>query len=148
MLELRHFEGAILGAFEAWLPLRGMRTLCLRLRRAADSTVQIAEFLDGYPGVRQGLYPGHTVVKRQMNVGFDGLLAFRLADQRSAAFLQVSLELIRRATSLGGIESLVEPTPDYAWRIVPVPLDLVRLSVGIEDSDDQIADLGKALDRF
>ena len=152
MLEQRHLEGAILGPFEAWLLLRGMRTLYLRVRRAADSALQVAEYLDGHPCVRQVLYPGlpghpgHAIAKRQMHEGFGGLLAFRLADQQSAAALLRRLELIKRATSLGGVESLVEPTLDNAWRIVPVPLDLVRLSVGIEDPDDLVADLDQALD--
>jgi len=152
ILELRHLEGAILGPFEAWLLLRGMRTLYLRVQQAAASAQQIAEYLDQHPKVTRSLYPGlrghpgHEIAKRQMNGGFGGLLSFRLADQESAITLQGRLELIKRATSLGGVESLIEPTKDNEWRFVPVPLDLVRLSVGIEDPDDLIADLAQALE--
>lgn len=152
ILELRHLEGAILGPFEAWLLLRGMRTLYLRVRQAAASAQRIAEYLDHHPKVTQCLYPGlprhpgHEIARRQMSGGFGGLLSFRLADQESAVLLQSRLELIKRATSLGGVESLIEPNKNNEWRFVPVPLDLVRLSVGIEDPDDLIADLGQALD--
>ena len=152
MLELRHLEGAILGPFEAWLLLRGMRTLYLRVQQATASAQQIAEYLDQHTKVKRSLYPGlpghpgHEIAKRQMNGGFGGLLSFRLADQESAITLQGRLELIKRATSLGGVESLIEPNKDNEWRFVPVPFDLVRLSVGIEDPDDLIADLAQALE--
>ena len=152
MRERRHLEGAILGPFEAWLLLRGMRTLYLRVRESSKNAMRIAEYLDRSPGVRQVLYPGlpdhpgHEVAKRQMDGLFGGLLAFRLADKESAASFMGRLELAKRATSLGGVESLVEPTLDNHWRLVPVPLDLVRLSVGIEAPDDLIADLDQALD--
>ena len=152
VLDLRHLEGAILGPFEAWLLLRGMRTLYLRVRHASASALHIAEYLDQHPKVVQCLYPGlpdhpgHEIAKRQMSGGYGGLLSFRLADQENANLLQSRLELIKRATSLGGVESLIEPTKNNEWRLVPVPLDLVRLSVGIEDTGDLIADLGQALD--
>ena len=81
-----------------------------------------------------------------MDGQFGGLLAFRLADKEGAASFMGRLELAKRATSLGGVESLVEPTLDNHWRLVPVPLDLVRLSVGIEAPDDLVADLDQALD--
>ena len=152
VLDLRHLEGAILGPFEAWLLLRGMRTLYLRVRHASASALHIAEYLDQHPKVVQCLYPGlpdhpgHEIAKRQMSGGYGGLLSFRLADQENANLLQSRLELIKRATSLGGVESLIEPTKNNEWRLVPVPLDLVRLTVGIEDTGDIIADLGQAQD--
>lgn len=151
MVELRHLEGAILGPFEAWLLLRGMRTLYLRVKQSAFSAQQIAEYLDKHPKVKRVLYPGlpnhpgHEIAERQMKGGFGGLLSFRLASEKNAIKLQSHLELIKRATSLGGVESLIEPNKNNDWRFVPVPFDLVRLSVGIEDPDDLIADLDQAL---
>ena len=152
ILDQRHWEGAVLGPFEAWLLLRGMRTLYLRVQRATESAQRIAEYLERHPKVKQSLYPGlpshpgHEIAKRQMNGGFGAILSLRLADQESAVAFQGRLELFKRATSLGGVESLNEYSDSNEGRIVPVPLDLVRLSVGIEDADDLIADLDQALE--
>ena len=155
-LDQRHWEGAILGPFEAWLLLRGMRTLYLRVQRSTASAQRIAEYLDRHPKVKWCLYPGlpdhpgHEIAKRQMSGGFGGILSVRLADQESAVAFQGRLELFKRATSLGGVESLNEYDGKNAdineRRFVPLPFDLVRLSVGIEDPDDLIADLDQALD--
>ena len=116
--------------------------------------MRIAEYLDRSPRVRQVPYPGlpghpgHEVAKRQMRGLFGGLLAFRLADKESAASFMGRLELAKRATSLGGVESLVEPTLDNHWQLVPGPLDLVRLSMGIEAPVDLVAGLEQALDGY
>ena len=152
ILDQRHWEGAVLGPFEAWLLLRGMRTLFLRVDRATQSAQRIAEYLNRHPKVKETLYPGlpghpgHEVAKRQMNGGFGAILSIRLADEAAAVVFQGRLELFKRATSLGGVESLNEYSNSNEGRIVPVPLDLVRLSVGIEDPDDLIADLDQALE--
>ena len=152
ILDQRHWEGALLGPFEAWLLLRGMRTLYLRVQRATATAQRIAEYLERHPKVKQSLYPGlpshpgHEIAKRQMSDGFGAILSVRLADQESAVAFQGRLELFKRATSLGGVESLNEYSDSNEGRTVPVPLDLVRLSVGIEDPDDLIADLDQALE--
>ena len=152
MLDQRHWEGAVLGPFEAWLLLRGMRTLFLRVDRATRSAQRIAEYASRHPGVKETLYPGlpshpgHEVAKRQMSGGFGAILSIRLADEATAVAFQGRLELFKRATSLGGVESLNEYSNSNEGRLVPVPLDLVRLSVGIEDPDDLIADLDQALE--
>ena len=114
ILDQRHWDGAILGPFEAWLLLRGMRTLYLRVQRATASAQRIAAYLERHPKVKQVLYPGlpshpgHDIAKRQMSGGFGGILSVRLADQESAVAFQGRLELFKRATSLGGVESLNE----------------------------------------
>jgi cystathionine gamma-synthase len=144
--------GAILGGFEAWLLLRGMRTLVLRVREAGRNAQAIAEHCQGHPGVLQVLYPGlgndpgHAVAKRQMSGGFGGMLSIRVAGGREAALAVAGrLRLFRRATSLGGVESLVEHRATIEGPQSPVPPDLLRLSIGIEDSGDLIADLDQAL---
>ena len=152
MLDQRHWEGALLGPFEAWLLLRGMRTLYLRVRQASASALRVAEHLSRHPKVKECLYPGlashpgHDVARRQMTGGFGGMLSVRLADADSAVAFQGRLEVFKRATSLGGVESLNEYSDNNEGRPVPVPLDLVRLSVGIESLDDLISDLDQALE--
>ena len=152
VLDRRHWEGAVLGPFEAWLLLRGMRTLFLRVERGTRTAQRIAEYASRHPKVKETLYPGlpghpgHEVAKRQMNGGFGAILSIRLADEATAVAFQGRLELFKRATSLGGVESLNEYSNNNEGRLVPVPLDLVRLSVGIEDADDLIADLDQALE--
>src|SRR5882672_2475430 len=115
IVRLRWANGAILGGFEGWLLLRGLRTLVLRVRQASRSAQAIAEHCLGHPQVAQVLYPGlgndpgHAVAKRQMSGGFGGMLSIRVQGGREAALAVVGrLELFARATSLGGVESLVE----------------------------------------
>lgn len=144
--------GAVIGGFEAWLLLRGMRTLALRVREASRNAQAIAEHCQGHPGVAQVLYPGlgndpgHLVAKRQMTGGFGGMLSIRVKGGRERA-LDVAgrLKLFVRATSLGGIESLVEHRASIEGPTSPVPVDLLRLSAGVEDVGDLIADLDQAL---
>lgn len=148
----RALGGAVLGPFEAFLLLRGMRTLFLRVERASATAMAIARRLDGDPRVRQVCYPGlagfpgHEVAARQMTGGFGGMLSLRLAGGRNACLEMLSkVEVFTRATSLGGVESLIE----HRWTIEQphsdVPDDLVRLSIGIEAAEDLIADLDRAL---
>jgi cystathionine gamma-synthase len=146
--------GGTLGSFEAWLLLRGMRTLYLRVRAASASALHIAEHFDGHPLVAEVLYPGlpssagHEVATRQMVGGFGGMLSIRAAGGEAAAIaVAAHTRLWKRATSLGGVESLIEHRASVEGAGTPVPVDLLRLSVGIENVDDLIADLKQALAR-
>ncbi len=149
---LRHRNGGMLGPFEAWLLLRGMRTLYLRVARSCDSALAIARHFDGDPRLVDVLYPGlpahpgHGVAKSQMTGGFGGLLSIRVAGGAEAALrVAKAVKLFVPATSLGGVESLIEHRATTEGATSPVPVDLLRLSVGIEDTDDLIADLDQAL---
>lgn len=150
----RSSRGAVLGPFEAWLLLRGMRTLFLRVPAAARNALRVAEMLSQHPGVVQVMYPGlrshpgHTVAARQMQGGYGMMLSFRPAGGEPAAKQLVgALRLFRNATSLGGVESLVEHRAPVEGPGTTVPRDLIRLSLGIEDTDDLVSDLDQALAR-
>jgi cystathionine gamma-synthase len=144
--------GGTLGSFESWLLLRGLRTLYLRVRAASASAQRVAEHFHGHPLVAEVLYPGlpsspgHDTAKRQMTGGFGGMLSIRIAGGEPAAIaVAAHTALWKRATSLGGVESLIEHRGSIEGPGSPVPLDLLRLSVGIEHVDDLIADLEQAL---
>jgi len=148
----RHDAGAILGPFEAWLLMRGMRTLPLRVERSSETALKIAARLENHPGVETVWYPGleahpqHDLAKAQMQGGF-GCLASVLVKGGFDAAARVSsrLQIFHRATSLGGVESLVE----HRHIIEPhtgIPENLLRLSVGIEDAGDLIEDIEQALE--
>lgn len=144
--------GGTLGSMESWLLLRGMRTLFLRVRTASASALQIAEHLNADDRISEVLYPGlpsshgHEVAKRQMTGGFGGMLSIRVAGGEQAAIdVAAKTKLWKRATSLGGVESLIEHRASAEGAGTPAPLDLLRLSVGIEHVDDLIADLDQAL---
>jgi cystathionine gamma-synthase len=144
--------GGTLGSFEAWLLLRGMRTLHLRVQRASQSAQRIAEHFAQHPLVEAILYPGlpdspgHAVAARQMQGGFGGMLSLRTKGGEAAAIATAAkVELWKRATSLGGTESLIEHRASVEGAGTPAPPDLLRLSVGIEACDDLIADLEQAL---
>jgi cystathionine gamma-synthase len=149
----RREAGAVLGPFEAWLLQRGMRTLFLRVHRASDTALTIARHLEGHPAVRAVLYPGlpshpgHEIATRQMNGSFGGMLSIRLAGgQEHAKAVLGAVKVFKRATSLGGIESLIEHRHSMEGPSSSVPDDLLRLSVGIEAPSDLIADLDAALE--
>ena len=144
--------GGTLGSLESWLLLRGLRTLFLRVRGASASALQIAQHFDGHPLVAEVLYPGlpsshgHEVSQLQMTGGFGGMLSIRTTGGEDAAIaVAANTRLWKRATSLGGVESLIEHRASVEGPDSPVPLDLLRLSVGIEHVDDLIADLEQAL---
>lgn len=146
--------GGTLGSFEAWLLLRGMRTLYLRVRAASQSAQRIAEHFHGHRLVEAVLYPGlpsahgHAVAARQMQGGFGGMMSIRAKGGEAAAIATAAnVELWKRATSLGGTESLIEHRASVEGAGTPAPPDLLRLSVGIEDAGDLIADLEQALAR-
>lgn len=145
--------GGTLGSFEAWLLLRGLRTLHLRVRAACASAQHIAEHFQGHPLVAEVLYPGlpgchgHQVAKQQMKGGFGGMLSIRARSEAAAIATAAHTQLWKRATSLGGTESLIEHRASVEGAGTPAPPDLLRLSVGIEHVDDLIADLEQALAR-
>ncbi len=148
--------GGTLGSFEAWLLLRGMRTLHLRVRAACASAQRIAEHFAQHAQVAEVLYPGlpgfrgHDIARRQMTGGFGGMLSIRVAAGRhggeaAAIATAAQVGLWKRATSLGGTESLIEHRASVEGAGTPAPPDLLRLSVGIEHVDDLIEDLEQAL---
>jgi cystathionine gamma-synthase len=144
--------GGTLGSMESWLLLRGMRTLYLRVRAASASALAIAEHFHGHPLVSEVLYPGlpsshgHELATRQMSGGYGGMLSIRVAGGEDAAIaVAANTKLWKRATSLGGVESLIEHRSSVEGAGSPVPPDLLRLSVGIEHVDDLIADLEQAI---
>ncbi len=152
LVAARSGGGAILGSFEAYLLLRGMRTLFPRVERSCRSAQRIAEVFAGHPRVAEVLYPGlpnhpnHDIAARQMRGGFGGMLSIRVRGGADAAIAAAArVEIWKRATSLGGVESLIEHRASVEGEGSPVPPDLLRLSVGIEDPDDLIADLENAL---
>ncbi len=149
---IRTSNGAILGSFEAWLLLRGMRTLHLRVERCCRTAQAIAEHFARHRRVNAVLYPGlpnhrgHAVAARQMRGGFGGMVSIRVAGGESAAIATAAQVTVwKRATSLGGVESLIEHRASIEGPGSPAPADLLRLSVGIEDPADLIGDLEQAL---
>ncbi|CCG07492.1 trans-sulfuration enzyme family protein [Pararhodospirillum photometricum] len=145
--------GGILGPFEAWLLLRGMRTLFARVRGQSASALTLAERLAGHPQVAAVLYPGlpdapgHLLACRQMSGGFGGMLSLRVKGGTEAALaVAARVQVWRRATSLGGVESLIEHRASIEGPTSPVPGDLLRLSTGLEAVDDLYADLATALE--
>lgn len=150
--EERSEAGAMPGTFEAWLLLRGMRTFAVRVERAAANAMKIAQFLQSHPGVTGVRYPGlpdfegHEISKKQMTGGFGSLLAFHVkGGAREALAAAGAMRLITSATSIGGVESLVEHRHSLEPERTGVPEELLRLSVGIEDVDDLIEDLDQSL---
>jgi len=148
----RAYRGAVLGPFEAWLLLRGMRTLFVRVPAACRGAMRVARALRDHPRVEQVLYPGlpdhpgHALAARQMTGGFGSLLSFRpQGGEAGARAMMQRLRVFRDATSLGGLESLVEHRAKIEGDRSPLPPDLLRLSIGIEDPDDLVADLEQAL---
>jgi cystathionine gamma-synthase len=158
---IRAQMGGVLGPFEAWLLMRGMRTLFPRVRAACDSAQSIAERLTQHRFIEEVLYPGlpgfpgHAVAARQMHGGFGGMLSIRvrgakngsLTGENAAIATAANVQLWKRATSLGGVESLIEHRASIEGAGTPVSPDLLRLSVGLEDTEDLVADLEHALAR-
>lgn len=153
---LQNGAGAVPGPFDAYLTMRGLKTLVLRMQRHTENASAVAQFLAGHPAVSAVLYPGlpghpgHDVAARQMS-GFGGMVSVRMRGGRQAARkLCANTRVFILAESLGGVESLIEhPSAmthaSTAGSQLEVPDNLVRLSVGIEDVDDLLADLDRAL---
>lgn len=144
------------GPFDAYLTIRGLKTLPLRMQRHSENAAAIAEFLDGHPAIGAVLYPGlpshpgHDVAARQMS-GFGGMVSVRLrGGPQAAREFCAGTEIFILAESLGGVESLIEypgamTHASTAGSQLEVPDDLVRLSVGIEDVADLLGDVEQAL---
>ena len=149
---VRSMLGQIIGPFEAFLLMRGMRTLDLRVRAMSASAMAVAQHFAADPRVLEVLYPGlpdhagHAIAARQMNGGFGGMLSIRVrAGEEAAIRTAANVKLWKRATSLGGVESLIEHRASIEGPGTPCPTDLLRLSVGLETPGDLIADLEAAL---
>jgi cystathionine gamma-synthase len=149
---VRKNGGAVLGTLEAWLLLRGMRTLFVRVPVACRNAQRIAEHFSGHARIEEVLYPGlksaagHAIAAKQMQGGFGGMLSLRIKGGAPAAIaLAARTQLWKRATSLGGVESLIEHRASAEGANSPAPVDMLRLSTGIEDGDDLIADLEQGL---
>ncbi|MCP4329918.1 MAG: PLP-dependent transferase [Alphaproteobacteria bacterium] len=149
----RRETGALLGPFEAWLLVRGLRTLAVRVERASANAQAIADFLASHRRVGAVHYPGlpghpnHDVAKRQMTGGFGYLLSFQIdGDGPATVAVANNLRTIVRATSLGGVETMIEHRHTIEGDVSDMPENLLRLSVGIEHVDDLIDDLRQALD--
>ncbi len=147
----RHVTGGVLAPFNAWMTLRGLRSLPARMHWHCANARRIAEFLAAHPRVSAVNYPGlpthagHAVAQRQMR-DFGAMLSFRVAGGRDAALAAAGrLKLIHNATSLGGCETLIEHRASVEGTNPVSPQDLLRLSVGLEHTDDLIADLAEAL---
>lgn len=153
---LQNGAGAVPGPFDVFLTMRGIKTLAVRMDRHSDNAEKIVEFLSGHSAVSTIFYPGlpehsgHEVAAKQMR-RFGGMISIRLAGGRQAAMdLCSRTRIFTLAESLGGVESLIEHPgamthASTAGSLLEVPDDLVRLSVGIEDAEDLIADLEEAL---
>jgi len=149
--KLRGQLGAIAGPFEAWLLMRGLRTLDVRVREQSRVAAWLAERLSTHPAVAAVLYPGlkthpgHAIAVRQMDGLFGGMLSLRMkAGEQAAVKVASKVEIWRRATSLGGVESLIEHRASIEGEGTPCPPDLLRLSTGLEEPDDLLADLFRA----
>jgi len=152
---LQFAVGAVSGPLDAWLTTRGVKTLAVRMQRHSENAAKIAAFLDGhervarvyYPGLAS--HPGHEIAARQMS-GFGGIVSVALESGEAARRFAESTRLFQLAESLGGVESLVN-YPDAMTHAsvrgteAAVPVEVVRLSVGIEDADDLLADVEQAL---
>ncbi len=149
---IRGTGGAVLGPFEAWLLLRGMRTLHLRVAAACANAHAIALRFHGHPKLSHVLYPGlpshpgHAVALKQMHGGFGGMLSIRLrAGEAAAKLFTANLRVFKQATSLGSVESLAEHRASVEGPETLCPVDLVRLSIGVEHLGDLAADIRQAL---
>ncbi|MFT4929608.1 MAG: cystathionine gamma-synthase, partial [Phenylobacterium sp.] len=150
--KVRAQGGAVPGPADASQLLRGMRTLYIRVKESCRNAMFLAEALEQHPQVSEVLYPGlpsfvgHEIACKQMQGGFGGMLSIRIKGGEQAAIkVAAQVRLFKRATSLGGVESLIEHRASVEGEGTPVPDDLLRLSVGIEDQEDLLADLVQAL---
>ncbi len=152
--EIRNHQGTVLNTWDAWLLIRGMRTLILRYERATENALQLAAHLERHPGVEGVLYPGlpshpgHAIAQRQTGGMFGGMMSIIVKGSEATAIDVVrACEVFYPATSLGGVESLIEHRKTVSGEGFPVHPRLLRISVGIEDVGDLIDDLDCALAR-
>ncbi|MCF6306155.1 MAG: aminotransferase class V-fold PLP-dependent enzyme [Rhodobacteraceae bacterium] len=151
--EIRTLTGNVMAAFEAWLLVRGIRTLFLRYERASSNAMKFAQHFENHPKIQSVIYPGlashpgHSIAKKQMKNGFGGMLSLQVKDYQTAHDISRFVQVFINATSLGGVESLIEHRIKVEGPNSIVPDTLLRLSIGIEDVNDLIADLEQALER-
>lgn len=150
--KIRDLTGAVTGGFNAWLLIRGIRTLYVRFARQSANALALAQRLERAPGVRQVLYPGlehhpgHAIASAQMTNGYGGLLSLLIdGAAEEARRVAAACRLFAPATSFGGVESLIEHRKTVEGPDSPTPDNLLRLAVGIEDVDDLAIDLEQAL---
>ncbi|WP_316013940.1 trans-sulfuration enzyme family protein [Roseobacter sp. HKCCA0434] len=149
---VRTLHGTVMPAFEAWLLIRGLRTLYLRFERASESALAIARHFEGHPKLAGVLYPGlpshprHEIAARQMQGGFGGMLSLMAQSRKAAHHIATHCNVFIPATSLGGVESLIEHRIAVEGPHSVVAPELLRLSIGIEAVADLIADLEQALE--
>jgi len=155
---IQNAAGAILSPFDSWLVLRGTKTLALRMRQHNENGMRLAEYLETHPKVMRTIYPGlkshpqHDLAARQMR-GFGGMLTFELASEAAARAMLAKLRLMSLAESLGGVETLISHPASMTHASVPAERRaeigltdaMVRISAGVEDAEDLIADLAHAL---
>ncbi len=158
---LQNAAGAILGPFDSWLVLRGVKTLAVRMRQHNENGMAVARFLESHPKVKRVHYPGlashpqYELARRQMT-GFGGMLSFETGSIENARTVLKAVRLCSLAESLGGVETLIShpatmthaSVPEEDRRRLGITDGLVRISVGIEDVEDLIADLKQALERI
>jgi cystathionine beta-lyase/cystathionine gamma-synthase len=158
---VQNAQGAIIGPMDAWLVLRGTKTLPVRMERHNANAMVLAEFLASHPKVQAVHYPGlpshpqHALARQQMR-GFGGLIAFCVGSFDRARTVLNGVELMALAESLGGVETLISHPATMTHASVPadrrqalgITDDMIRLSVGIEDVEDLQDDLAQALDRL
>ncbi|MEI5997059.1 aminotransferase class I/II-fold pyridoxal phosphate-dependent enzyme [Paraburkholderia bengalensis] len=149
---IRNLSGAVLGAFEAWLLIRGMRTLFVRFERASRNALEIARHFSSHPLIDAVLYPGleshprHDVAKRQQTHGFGGMMSMLIkGNAEQARKVCCALNVILIGASLGGVESLVEHRASVEGPESAVPHNLIRFSIGIEPVNELIEDIEQAL---
>jgi cystathionine gamma-synthase len=149
---IQYEGGAVPSPFDCWLVLRGMRTLPWRMRAHSENAMKVADFLSRhrkvacvyYPGLRS--HPGHEIAAKQMSM-FSGMLSFEAKGGREAAMsVAAKTKIFTRATSLGGVESLIEHRASIEGAGTTSPEGLLRLSIGLENADDLIEDLNQALE--
>ncbi|MBC7935541.1 MAG: PLP-dependent transferase [Rhizobacter sp.] len=160
---IQNASGAILGPFDSWLVIRGIETLHLRIEKHCRNAQAVAEFLETHPAVDKIFYPGlpshpNHLIAKQQSKGFGGIVSFTLKDDTAAAAVQfvTATHYFKLAESLGGIKSLLchpanmthKSIPGAIRRAAGVADSLVRLSVGLEDSDDLISDLDQAFEKL
>ena len=151
LCSIQYEGGAVPSPFDCWLILRGMRTLPWRMRAHSENAMRVAEFLARhpkvarvhYPGLRS--HPGHEIAAEQMSM-FGGMLSFEVKDGSDAAMsVTAKTQIFIRATSLGGVESLIEHRASIEGSGTTSPEGLLRVSIGLENADDLIEDLDQAL---
>lgn len=148
----RTLIGGVASPFASWMVLRGIRSLTARMRMHCENAMEVARFLESHARVERVHYPGlesdpgHDIARRQMTGGFGGMLSFRVRGGREDALaVAAKTKVFTRATSLGGVESLIEHRHTSEGPASTTPVNLLRLSVGLENAQDLVEDLAQAL---